>query len=159
MAQPKLITFAISHYCEIARWALDWHGIDYREVSWAPGLHVLKGKRIGAKRGSVPMLIDGDNLVEGSANIVTWAGANNSGNSPDLSCDDTEGIERRLDKGIGINVRRLIYAHVLPEHAHIVKPLLFANMSAGQRLAGNFMWPMTTETDSEIVQDDRHGRE
>ena len=31
-AKPQLITFAASHFCEKARWALDWHGIAYEEV-------------------------------------------------------------------------------------------------------------------------------
>jgi hypothetical protein len=26
-ARPKLIVFGLSHFCEKARWVLDWHGI------------------------------------------------------------------------------------------------------------------------------------
>ena len=33
-ARPQLITFAAFHFCEKARWALDWHGISYEEVGW-----------------------------------------------------------------------------------------------------------------------------
>jgi Glutathione S-transferase, N-terminal domain len=35
MTEPmlKLVTFALSHFCEKARWALDWHGIAYDEIS------------------------------------------------------------------------------------------------------------------------------
>jgi len=39
-ARPRLVTFGISHFCEKARWALDWHGIAYDEVSW-PSLYRL----------------------------------------------------------------------------------------------------------------------
>ena len=31
-AKPRLITFAASHFCEKARWALDWFGIAYEET-------------------------------------------------------------------------------------------------------------------------------
>jgi glutathione S-transferase len=143
MSQPQLITFAISHYCEIARWALDWHDIDYRETGWAPGLHILRGKRIGARRGSVPMLITNGDVIEGSASIVSWACDHGLGNAPDISIADDEGIERRIDKGIGVNVRRLIYSHVLPDHAHVVKPLLLRNLGMVDRVAGQLMWPVT----------------
>ena len=43
--QRKLVTFGISHYCEKARWALDWHGIAYEEINWAPGGIMLIGFR------------------------------------------------------------------------------------------------------------------
>ena len=46
-ARPQLITFAASHFCEKARWALDWHGISYEEVGWPPGLHQVLAKRHG----------------------------------------------------------------------------------------------------------------
>jgi hypothetical protein len=47
--RPKLIVFGISHFCEKARWALDWHGITYSEISWGPGLHRVLLKRYGAR--------------------------------------------------------------------------------------------------------------
>jgi glutathione S-transferase len=49
MTKPRLITFGRSHFCEKARWALDWHGIAYDEIGWPPGLHIILAKRCGAK--------------------------------------------------------------------------------------------------------------
>ena len=46
-ARPRLQTIAFSHYCELARWALDARGIDYDEVSHLPGF----GFRVAALRG------------------------------------------------------------------------------------------------------------
>lgn len=51
--KPKLITFGRSHFCEKARWALDWHGIAYDEIGWPPGLHIILAKRCGAKAATL----------------------------------------------------------------------------------------------------------
>ncbi len=60
----SLITFGLSHFCEKARWALDWHGIDYEEVSWPPGPHQLLAKRCGAKYTSLPIVREGNKVVQ-----------------------------------------------------------------------------------------------
>ena len=122
--RPKLATFAISHYCERARWALDWHGIDYDEVGWPPGVHKILAKRAGAKKGSVPILLTGNGVVEGSDTIIGWAEDNSRENNtslcpPEHSAEIDE-METRLDKKAGINVRRFIYALVFPEEGHFV---------------------------------------
>jgi glutathione S-transferase len=72
-AKPKLITFGISHYCEKARWALDWHGISYNEIDWPPGLHRVLLKRYGARGTTLPVLLDGKTVVQGSSAIIDWA--------------------------------------------------------------------------------------
>jgi len=41
-----LNTFAVSHFCESARWTLDYKGIEYAEESWAPLLHVTRTWRM-----------------------------------------------------------------------------------------------------------------
>lgn len=144
-ADTRLITFAISHYCEKARWALDWHGHDYREVGWPPGIHRILAKRAGARGSSVPILLTGDDVVEGSDAIIDWTEAGASGAKPglcpaDLS-DEIRNTEARLDKRAGVNVRRFIYSHVMPHQAHHVKPMLFANTGFFHRMAGNLIWP------------------
>ena len=71
--KPVLVAFGISHFCEKARWALDWHGISYTEISWPPGLHRVLLKHHGAKGSSLPVVLDGDVVVEGSGAIIDWA--------------------------------------------------------------------------------------
>ena len=143
--RPRLITFAISHYCEKARWALDWHGIDYQEVAWPPGFHRILAKRAGAKRGSVPILLSGTEVIEGSDTIIDWAEQNSDGSRPHLcptgQSNEIREIEDRLGRKTGINVRRFIYSHVFPGKGHYVKPMLFADTSFAHRAIGNLMWP------------------
>ncbi len=137
--RPRLITFGISHYCEKARWALDWHGIDYREECWAPGVHMFLGKRAGANASALPILIMDGGLVQGSNEIVDWAGANGGG--PPLEHPDAASIEGRADAGLGIHLRLFIYSICLPNSPESVRPALYHNLSAPQRIIGRATWP------------------
>jgi glutathione S-transferase len=141
--KPRLITFGISHYCEKARWALDWHGVDYDEIGWPPGLHVILSKLRGAKHTTVPILLDGKRVIQGSGAIIDWADDQAQESSRRLTFPSALEIERRADDGIGISARRLFYAGILPEAPDVVKPAFFANTSRLHRLIGNVMWPVT----------------
>ncbi len=60
-------------FCEKARWALDWHGVAYNEISWAPGLHRVLLKHYGANASTLPVLLDDETIVQGSSAIIDWA--------------------------------------------------------------------------------------
>jgi glutathione S-transferase len=143
--RPRLVTFGISHFCEKARWALDWHGIAYDEIGWPPGLHQILAKRCGAKRSTLPILLDGTAVVQGSSAVIDWAEskAQDRGRSlsPSAGLAEAKEIERRADAVIGVHVRRLAFAEMLPSHSHLLKPALFYRASGWHRLIGNMMWP------------------
>lgn len=139
----KLMVFGISHYCEKARWALDWHQVDYQEVNWPPGPHIVLAKRLGAKRSSVPILQDGDTLIQGSDAIIDWADAHGADAANQLSTPEARAIEERADKSLGIHTRRLAYAECLQNHPHVVKPALFHNLSPLYLGLAHLMWPIT----------------
>lgn len=144
----RFITFGISHFCEKARWALDWHGVQYSEVGWAPGLHRLVAKRLGAADTTLPILLDGTDLIQGSGAIIDWAEKHCSDAGRSLAPSDSDAaeakvIERRADEVIGPHVRRLIYAETLPTRPDVVKPALFLSTSVTHRVVGGLMWPVT----------------
>lgn len=139
----KLMVFGISHYCEKARWALDWHQVDYQEVNWPPGPHILLAKRLGAKRSSVPILQDGQELIQGSDAIIGWADANGPEATNLLTTPEALAIEQRADKSLGVHTRRLAYAECLQSHPHVVKPALFHNLSPLHLGLAHLMWPIT----------------
>ena len=66
-----LYQFPISHYCEKVRWALDYKKIPYQTVNWIPGPHLFKAKKI-AKKTSVPIIKDGEIVVQDSTNIINY---------------------------------------------------------------------------------------
>jgi len=143
----RLITFGSSHYCEKARWALDWHDIPYSDVGWPPGLHQVLAKRCGAKATSLPILLDGEIVVQGSGVIIHWADskANDATRRLAPRGDSTEAqeIEDRANEVIGVHVRRLAYAEMLPKYSKLAKRALFQRTSVWHRLIGNVMWPVS----------------
>ena len=146
--KPVLVVFGISHFCEKARWALDWHGISYTEIGWPPGLHRALLRQHGAKGSSLPVVLDGDLVVEGSGAIIDWAESKAQDRTRSLNPQtgdlaETREIERRADEVVGFHVRRLAYAETLPYYSHLVRPTLFLRCTAWHRLIGGVMWPVT----------------
>jgi glutathione S-transferase len=147
LSKPKLITFGVSHFCEKARWALDWHGISYEEIGWPPGLHVMLARRCGAKDSTLPIVLDGETIIQGSGSIIDWTERTDKDPKRSLAprgnMAEAQEIEQRADEVIGVHVRRLVYSEALPSSAHLVKPALFLRTSVSNRLIGNIMWPIT----------------
>ena len=75
MSKPVLYVFAISHFCEKARWALDYLDIAHKIRYVAPGIHSKIAKKLGAPATSLPILEAGEHVVQGSAAIIDWADA------------------------------------------------------------------------------------
>src|SRR3984957_12165422 len=73
---PTLVTIPFSHFCEKARWALDYARAPYDEEGHVPGLHRRAVARACGKAGSVPVLVlDGEGVLDDSGLIVRWADA------------------------------------------------------------------------------------
>jgi glutathione S-transferase len=111
-ALPRLVTFGISHFCEKARWPLDWHGVRYEEIRWPIGLHRVLAKRCCAQCAILPILLAGDAVVQGSGEIVDWADQQANGRERYLTVANTLDLEQRADNVIGVQVRRLAYAEM-----------------------------------------------
>ncbi|NND82265.1 MAG: glutathione S-transferase [Gammaproteobacteria bacterium] len=143
MQQPILWVFSISHYCEKARWALDYLGIDYQLKIMIPGPHLAAARKHGLRRGSLPILQLGDEVIQGSSAIIDWAEANAT-NGKSLACatPDAAAIEQRLDDEVGVHVRRLFYSEALVEQPQIVKPVFMKNLGWLDKLKLQLSWPM-----------------
>lgn len=144
MPAPTLYLFSISHYCEKARWALEYLGVEHRLGFVAPGQHLRIARRLGLRHGAVPFLDLGGKVVQGSADIVTWAESAAPAGAPVLSSDETRDacleIERRLDDVAGVHARRFYYSEAVVDHPRTVRPLLTAGLPAAQRLGFLFSW-------------------
>jgi len=124
-----LYQFPISHYCEKVRWSLDYKQLDYRVKNLLPGLHVMKTKKL-ASHSSVPILVDKNNVIQGSACIITYLDENfpQPGLTPDALQfkEQTLEWERYVDREIGPHIRRSFY-HILLQHPDVVIPLFTHN--------------------------------
>lgn len=143
MNTPVLYVFAISHYCEKARWALDYFGIEHETRHVMPGAHRVIAKRLGAKSGSVPFLQTDDGVIAGSSAIIDWCEIHRTGNRASLAGADPHAvlaIEKRLDDVMGIHVRRFYYSDALINSPASVRPIFSNGLPMLQRASVTLGW-------------------
>lgn len=116
--------FPISHYCEKVRWALDYKGLEYRVQNHLPGLHLKKISRF-APASSVPVLEHGGNVIQGSANIISYLDQHFPEKSltPQDETQKSDALrwEAFCDDHIGPHVRRYCYDTLL-DYPELVIP-------------------------------------
>ena len=129
---PTLVTIPFSHFCEKARWALDYARVAYREEGHVPGLHRRAVKLASGKAGSVPVLVlDGDGVLDDSPLIVRWADARATSDRKLLPSggrerDEALALEHHLDVDFAPHVRRFAYFHLLPDRARALELMRIA---------------------------------
>lgn len=67
----KLLEFPHSHYCEKARWALDFKRVPFERIALLPGFHMRTVRR-HAPKTSVPVLLTGSEAIQGSSEIIDY---------------------------------------------------------------------------------------
>lgn len=128
----KLITIPFSHYCEKARWALDRVGAVYVEDGHLPIFHYTATKPRGGK--SVPVLVDGKNIICDSTPIVAWADAKKPGSLiPLAGADEALAIEDDFDTHLGPATRRWGYYYLLPTRE--IDQVIFTNVPTWEKWA------------------------
>jgi glutathione S-transferase len=143
MAIPTLYIFAISHYCEKARWALDRFAIPYRLHPTMPGMNRKIAKKLGSSGGSLPFLHTQEGVIKGSASIIDWGEINRAPGTSSLSGNDiktTTTTEARIDDIIGVHVRRFYYSHVLLTNPASVRPIFSRDLPFLQKIAVTLGW-------------------
>lgn len=143
MKAPVLYVFNISHYCEKARWALDYFGIAFELRHVMVGTHRRLAKKLGAKRGSVPFLRTDAGVIAGSSAIIDWCEDQNSGARPSLAGetpDMVRAIEKRLDDIAGVHIRRYYYSDALINDPASVRPIFSNGLPLLQRAAVTLGW-------------------
>ncbi|WP_372365717.1 glutathione S-transferase family protein [Candidatus Uabimicrobium sp. HlEnr_7] len=136
----KLYQFAISHYCEKIRWALDYKKLDYELVNLVPGLHTLTTRKM-VSQTHLPILVDEGKVIQNSSSILDYLDEKYPKHSL-LSdkLDEVRSWEKYADEQIGINLRRYFYAHLL-KHKNIVAPMLSSGVSPIKKTIFSVMFP------------------
>lgn len=118
----RLNTFAISHFSEKARWALDLNGVDYTERRLLPGPHVLVIRRM-APSTTVPTLEHDGTVVQGSSAILdyleTRLGATRL-TVPPASATRARELEATVDRAFGLGTQRIFYATLLENRSVVI---------------------------------------
>jgi|SRR5690554_5445131 len=126
----RLYQFAISHYCEKVRWALDYKNLNYETTNLLPGQHIKTMQKLTKGAGaSVPVLVHDGEVIQGSSNILDYLERTFPDN-PITPVDEPAKAqalawEKRLDDLAGPAVRCYSYHHFL-QRPKIVVPLLAA---------------------------------
>ncbi len=141
MVKRILYEFPHSHFCEKARWALDYKGLEFRRVALLPPWHILKTKRYG-KQSSVPLLLDGERPVQGSGKIISYLDEVYP-ESLLTKGDNAECVkkEKYLDNEIGVPLRALFYYYSL-KYKDFVTAAFVQNSPRWQRIIFEFQYPL-----------------
>ena len=120
-----LYQFPISHFCEKARWALDYKNLEHTKVNLLPGIHKAKMKKLAGK-SQVPVLKHNDNVVQGSAKIIDYLDSvfthkNLTPDEHELKRQASE-WENFADNKIGPQVRLVVY-HIMLDYPQLVIPM------------------------------------
>ena len=123
----SLYQFEFSHFCEKARWALDYKGLAHARKTLLPGPHARVAKKL-APHSSLPILVDDRTVVQDSTSIITYLDEKYP-DRPLTPCDAQEAKEalaweEYLDDEIGVPVRLWFYYHALPERDCALRFLL-----------------------------------
>jgi glutathione S-transferase len=115
----RLITFAVSHYCEKARWALERLSIPFIEEPHVPGFHWLFTLPTGGK--SVPVLLTEASTITDSKDILLYLDALAPTTHKLYPADtklrrEVENLENLFDTVLGVSVRRWCYFYLLNNH-------------------------------------------
>lgn len=111
-----MLEFPHSHYCEKARWALDYKGVQFQPVTVLPGFHLITVRRY-ASGTSVPVLITEEQVVQGSGEIIDFLDKL-SPESPLTPADPHDrqmclDIEKDMEVKLGENLRQILYHRLL----------------------------------------------
>ena len=146
-SQPEcvLITIPISHYCEKARWALDYAGIAFRERAHLQALHWVAVKRAGGGRTAPVLVCDGQVLADSSeivelADARTATGRHLFPEDPDAAAE-VRALEREYDARLGPQGRLWMY-HSIHGRRDIALRYAPTGVPSWQRRALPLAYPM-----------------
>jgi glutathione S-transferase len=155
---PVLYVFAISHYCEKARWALDYLNIDYRLQHLSPISYMKFVRSLGVADTTLPVLTVGSLTIQGSSKIIDWAETHcqSSSKSGQKSAQESEirtlaadsdanvsrsrEIERRLDDLAGVHIRRYYYSEALLDQPQQIRRIFSRHLPWHQQLMLRLAW-------------------
>lgn len=122
-----LYQFQCSHYCEKARWALDYKGLRYVCKNLVPGPHLKVTKKL-APGSSLPILVDDGAVVQDSTSIIAFLDEKYRDRPltpPDpVEAQAASDWEEYLDEEIGVTLRLWFYYYTLPDRDRALRFLL-----------------------------------
>lgn len=138
MAKPVLYQFPVSHYCEKARWALDFKHLEYEPRNLLPLFHMPVVFR-RTRQNKVPILKLDGRYVAGSDTIIQTL-EERFPSAPALFPKNGKALEEALewqafaDREIGPHLRRTAYFHLI-DNRQLMFDILTQDQSPVGRMA------------------------
>lgn len=143
----RLITIPVSHYCEKARWALEYLQIPFQEFAHMPPFHQIAMKKNGGT--SLPILLTDTQIIRDSTDILRYLDTLQPGKlyptEPELQSLSTE-LETLFNNNLGINARRWGYSAVL------TPDLVYPKWTQGVPVWHKLLFPVVFPQVKAIVQ-------
>lgn len=140
----RLITIPMSHYCEKARWGLDWAGLQWSEEAHLQVFHYRAVKNLDAN-GMVPVLVTDKEAVADSTAILQHLDKGLPDEHklyPEHLREEIQDLEEAFDEELGIETRRWVYYHWMPLPSREVIKIAGQGIPRWQSLMAPFMFPM-----------------
>lgn len=139
----RLITIPVSHYCEKARWALEYLQIPFQEFAHMPPFHQIPARKYGGT--TLPILLTGTQTIRDSTEILRYLETLQPGKlyptEPELHQLGTE-LETLFNANLGVNARRWGYSAILtPE---LIYPKWTQGVPVWQKLLFPIVFPSMT---------------
>ncbi len=145
LATNRLITIAVSHYCEKARWALEWLKIPYVEESHVPIFHRFTTRRYTGK--SVPILITPTGIFKDSTDILHHLDATSQAPqhlyppNPELR-QEVEELEELFDSKLGVHIRRWGYHYRRLDNREAMREMWCEDAPKLEKVGFDFAFPL-----------------
>lgn len=126
MTVARLVTIGISHFCEKARWALEWTGTPFVEEAHAPGMHLIPARRAGGR--TTPILVLEREVLTDSTDILVALDARATPARKLYPVDaalrrEALALEDTFDEKLGPAVRRAMYHLLLPHRGPAIEAM------------------------------------
>jgi glutathione S-transferase len=139
-----LYGFQISHYVEKVRWAMDYCGIEYREVQWTP-MYSIPRAHLKAGGRTLPFIEVGKETVQDSTEILHWLHQHRQP-FPVMPADEDQRQEAMeiedLVDDVGFDIIRYMYATLVDYPADLVR-LWGWSATPLTRFGLRASWPLT----------------
>ena len=141
-----LLQFPISHYCEKARWVLDYKRLPYRIHNQLPGSHAFTNLRLTG-RTTVPLLIEDGRGISGSHAIALHLEACNPERrllpASEPARSQLEALAREFDKSVAPAVRAFAYGLIIT-NTSLFRRLFFQDYRGANKWIGSLIaWPVS----------------
>ena len=140
----KLYQFPHSHFSEKARWGLDFKHLPFEIINLPRGPHAKIFEKMGLAETTVPVIEDGETILQGSAAILTYLDQTYSDYPLNAADPETAQqvmeFEADMDQAIGHHGRRYIYSIFL-NHPALIKDLFMRDAGPIKRLAFPLLFP------------------